>query len=112
KAFGTLLYDQFLVLCADESKAVASGCSIDKSIAFVKNIEQRYGQPLLLRTNVAFLNQEGEIEVVSLDTLKAAYRSGRVVDSTVVFDNLVSTLGAFRTKWKTPLHASWLKRFI
>ena len=35
-ATGDLLFDRFLLLMVDESKAGASGCSIDSSVAFVK----------------------------------------------------------------------------
>ena len=37
-----ILYNRFIVLMVDENDASASGCSIDKSLAFIKNIEQQF----------------------------------------------------------------------
>jgi len=40
-ATARIFYDRFLVLMVDESKAGASGCSIDKSVSFVKMLGQK-----------------------------------------------------------------------
>jgi len=36
RAFGDIYHNQFIVLMVDESLAGASGCSIDKSVHFIK----------------------------------------------------------------------------
>ncbi|MFM7726672.1 MAG: ABC transporter ATPase, partial [Flavobacteriales bacterium] len=36
-----IVYDRFLIIAVDEAFTSASGCSIDKSVAFVKSVEQR-----------------------------------------------------------------------
>ena len=42
KAAGQLINNRFIVLMVDESKAGASGCSIDKSVHFIKSIGSKY----------------------------------------------------------------------
>lgn len=111
KAGGALLYERFIVLMVDESNANASGCSIDKSLAFVKYLEQQYHQPLLLRTNIAFRSGNG-IEVLPLSGLKNDYKTGRLSNQTIVFDNLVSNWEAFSSRWEVPLQNSWMTRFV
>ena len=39
KAKAEIRYNRFLVLIVDESQAGASGCSIDKSVNFMKQLE-------------------------------------------------------------------------
>lgn len=107
---GTILHNRFIILSVDESKTAASGCSIDKSIAFVKYLEQQYGQPLLLRTNIAFRSGT-DISVLPLSELKQAYKAGILKDDTIVFDNLVNSWQAFSERWEVPLKESWMARF-
>lgn len=108
---GTILHNRFIILSVDESNTAASGCSIDKSLAFVKYLEQQYGQPLLLRTNIAYRSGT-EISVLPISELKEACKTGIVNDDTIVFDNLVNTWHAFKERWEVPLKGSWMARFI
>ncbi|HSH65747.1 MAG TPA: ABC transporter ATPase, partial [Bacteroidia bacterium] len=43
KASFDIVYKRFIVIAVDEKQAQASGCSIDKSLAFIQSIEQEYG---------------------------------------------------------------------
>ena len=40
KASFDVLYNRFIILSVDEKQAMASGCSIDSSIRFIKEIEK------------------------------------------------------------------------
>ena len=39
---GRLLYDRFVVLVADEEKLQVSGCSIDSTVRFIKDLGAKY----------------------------------------------------------------------
>src|SRR3954466_6970271 len=54
KAKGEVRYNRFLILIVDESQAGASGCSIDKSVHFMQQIEQAFGINLFDRFNLAY----------------------------------------------------------
>src|ERR1700744_2326032 len=58
KAKGEVRYNRFLVLIVDESQAGASGCSIDKSVNFMKRLEQQFGINLFDRFNLAYRDGE------------------------------------------------------
>src|SRR2546423_14019021 len=58
KAKAEIRYNRFLILIVDESQAGASGCSIDKSVNFIKRLEQEFGINLLDRFNLAY--RQGE----------------------------------------------------
>jgi hypothetical protein len=111
RATGGVMHDRFVVLVVDESQTSASGCSIDKSVAFVKYLEQEYGRQLLLRHQVAWINPAGDIETVALDQLSEAVRAGRIGPETRVFDNLVANRRDYLQRWVVPLRESWMKRF-
>lgn len=111
RALGGVMHDQFIVLVVDETQASTSGCSIDKSIAFVKSLEQKYGRKLLERDKVAWLDENEQIRTVPLSELKTALSEGRINMQTRVFDNLVANRRDFIRKWTVPLGESWMKRF-
>ena len=53
-----LYYHQFIVIFVDEAFQDATGCSIDKSVALMKDIEAKFGVELLDRMNLAFRQEE------------------------------------------------------
>jgi hypothetical protein len=112
RSLGGVMHDLFIVLVVDETQSSASGCSIDKSVAFVKYLEQKYGRKLLLRNNVAWLDQAKQIHVTPLDELGNALAEGKMDMQTLVFDNLVATRKDYLTRWTVPLGESWMKRFV
>lgn len=99
-------YNRFLILFVDESQAGASGCSIDKSVNFMKQLEQHFGISLFDRFNLAY--RDGE-EVISVprhqfeDLLKA----GTINTETIVFNNLAQNITELQTKWEVPFKDSW-----
>ncbi len=112
RSLGGVMHDLFVVLVVDETQSTASGCSIDKSVAFVKYLEQKYNRKLLLRNNVAWLDREESIHLIPLDDLKLALAEGKIDMDTLVFDNLVATRKDYLKRWTVPLRESWMKRFV
>jgi hypothetical protein len=105
------MHDQFVILVVDETKSSTSGCSIDKSVAFVKNLEQKYKRNLLDRGQVAYLDDKEQIHTIPLKDLKEAVQQGKLNMNTRVFDNLVATRKDYISKWVVPLGDSWMKKF-
>src|ERR1700712_4667039 len=54
KAKAEIRYNRFLILIVDEGQAGASGCSIDKSVHFMQQIEAQFGINLFDRFNLAY----------------------------------------------------------
>lgn len=106
KAKAEVRYNRFLILIVDESQAGASGCSIDKSVNFMKGIEQEFGIHLFDRFNFAY--REGE-KVLSAPRhqFEELLKSGKINSQTIVFNNLVHDLGQLETKWEVPFKDSW-----
>jgi len=113
KAFGTVYLHQFIVLMVDESQAGASGCSIDRSVYFLKLIERNFGVELFDRQTFAFRNGKGEaVRTASSEEFARLYQAGEIDDNTLVFDNLVNTKEAFDKGWIKTLGDSWHKKLV
>ncbi len=110
-ARGKIHHHQFLVLEVDESKASASGCSIDASVKFIQDLGFEYGTDFFDRLNFAYLDRE-DVKTAHKDDWPTLYKSGQINDSTIVFNNLVKTKEEMEKKWKIPLGESWHKNFV
>lgn len=111
QASAELLHDRFLVLANNEQAATASGCSIDKSVNFVRELEERFNVSFFDRTQLAFL-REGEMELVSMGDLKSKVASGVINRDTLYFDTLITNYGDLQSDWPRPAQQSWLSRYF
>ena len=110
-ASGVVLLDQFIVLAVDERQAGASGCSIDKSVNFMKELADQYDVSLFDRMIFTFL-QDNKVQTATSSNFKRLFTEGSISKDTFVFDNLVNNVGDLKTAWLKPLALSWHKRFV
>ncbi|HEY2583720.1 MAG TPA: ABC transporter ATPase [Mucilaginibacter sp.] len=106
KAAAEIRYNRFLILIVDESQAGASGCSIDKSVHFIKHIEEAYHIHLLDRFNLAY-REGAEVLSAPRHDFEEMLKRGSINTSTIVFNNMVQTLKELQTKWEVPFKDSW-----
>jgi hypothetical protein len=99
-------YNRFLILIVDESQAGASGCSIDKSVNFMKQLEQHFSISLFDRFNLAYHNGE-EVVSVPRQQFEELLKGGQINTDTIVFNNLVQNVAELQTKWEVPFKDSW-----
>lgn len=111
KAHANLLHERFVVLMVDESSAGASGCSIDKSVYFLKQLQAKYGLNLFDRMRFSF-KKDGEVHTVDKDTFAALYQKAEINDETPVFDTLVKSKEELDRQLVKPLGESWHKRMV
>ena len=110
-AAAEVVYNRFLIFVADESAFQVSGCSIDSSVRFVKDVESQLKADLFNRLNVAW--REGdEIKSAAKDEFEALLRSGQVDENTIVFNNLVQTKEQLEKAWEVPVKESWHKMML
>lgn len=106
-----VLHKRFIVIAVDEKQALASGCSIDKSVQFVKGLEEGLGLSLFDRMHVAY-RRGNEIVSCSLQEFEELASLKKVDESTIVFNNMVASKAAFDTEWEVPLSKSWQSRVL
>lgn len=112
KAFYHVFFNRFVCLFVDEDTLGASGCSIDSSVHFIQSLERTFDISLMNRTDVAYLDSEGNIQIKNLPELKSAFKSGELTADTLVFNNLVGTKDEMETNWIVPASQSWHKRML
>ncbi len=106
-AQGEVLYHRFIVLAADESAFNVSGCSIDSSIHFIQQLEAELQVKLFDRLQVASLH-DNQIQVAPQAEIRKKIQEGSFALDTIIFNNLVGTLGEFRSGWQIPVAESWI----
>jgi hypothetical protein len=106
KAAAEVRYNRFLILIVDESQAGASGCSIDKSVNFIKQIEKEFNINLLDRFNLAY-REENEVLSAPRHDFEEMLKQGTITTETIVFNNMVQNLNELQTKWEVPFKDSW-----
>ena len=106
KAKAEIRYNRFIILIVDESQAGASGCSIDKSVRFMKDIEQQFGINLFDRFNLAYRSDE-QILSAPRHTFEGLISNKTIDANTIVFNNMVQNLAELETKWEVPFKDSW-----
>jgi hypothetical protein len=106
-----LPYNRFIVLGLDQSVAGASGCSIDSSVHFIQEVEKEFQIDLMDKMNVTYKNGAFVAHKDLIDFRKMA-KAKSVSDKTIVFNNLVQSVGEYRENWEVPASESWHARFF
>lgn len=96
KAYGEVVNHAHLILAVDESAHNASGCSIDTSVRFIKQLEKELQLSFFNRLKMLTLSNDRFTYVNYADL------SG-LPDETIVFNNTISTVGEFKNSWKLPI---------
>jgi hypothetical protein len=104
-------YNRFIILAVNQEVQQATGCSIDSSVAFIQNLEQKYQVILLDKMNVTFKNGD-HIAHKSLIDFKRMVKEKAVTVNTIVFNNLVNSIEEFNDNWEVPAGESWHSRFF
>ncbi|WP_420322281.1 ABC transporter ATPase [Flagellimonas sp.] len=104
-------YNRFIVIGLDQTNASASGCSIDASVHFIQQLEQKYSVELMDRMNVSY--KQGEyVAYKSLKDFKKMAKDKAISKNTIVFNNLVANKLEYLEHWEVPASDSWHSRFV
>ncbi|TAH25250.1 MAG: hypothetical protein EAZ07_07600 [Cytophagales bacterium] len=112
KASYQILEQRFILIAVDESYSNASGCSIDKSVAIIKKLDESLNLGLLNRGSLSYISSTSEIMTINFDQIKKAISSGEIDSETIVFDCNITQLSDLKQNWKKPAKETWLKRMI
>ncbi len=101
----------FLIIYIDEGYALASGCSIDKSVHFIQKLEKQYNLSLFERMNVAF-RKDDSISIIPVSALISSLRNRELNENNVVFNNLIQTKEELEKNWEIPIGRSWIMEAV
>jgi hypothetical protein len=103
--------NRLVIFKVNEDKYNASGCSIDKQLRFVKELEQAFSVELLNRLLVAY-EQNEEVVVAKQSQISELLASNQINENTLIYNNTISQSSDLATNWKQPLHQTWLSKYI
>ena len=106
KATIEIFHNLFVVVFADEKQALASGCSIDKSLKFIQSLESELNISLLDRMQVAYLEKD-EIKTLHLHKFIEEIKNKMISPDVKVFNNLIQTKDQLLNKWLVLITESW-----
>lgn len=105
-----ILHNRFIVLAADEEKCMASGCSIDSSVAVIRKLGNLLAVDFFKRTDIAFMKND-IVDSLPLPIFKKQLANGTLSSSLEVFNTLAERKSQL-TDLLIPVEKSWLSRFI
>ena len=111
KAWGGILHNLFLVLVADEDFHPVSGCSIDSSVHFIREISKQIGVDFFNRTNIGVFNTD-HWEVYPQPVVVDRIKIGEIAPEDKLFNYRVADKAALMQHFSLPVSESWLARHI
>ncbi len=102
---------QFIIMALDEDFHNPSGCSIDSSVAVLRQIQSAIDVDFLDRSVVSFFLDD-KVELIPLIEIKAGFASGRLQSDTITFNTLAATKGEWQVRWQIAAEKSWLAKYL
>jgi len=104
-------HHHFIIIKANEAQYSASGCSIDKQVQFIKELEKKYSLTLLNRLLVAYKKGD-EILVSYSSKIPQLLTEGVINENTLVFNVALSSEEELNTVFETPIKETWLSKYL
>lgn len=102
--------NQFVFLMVDETRAGASGCSIDKSVHFLEELGLALNVDFFDRMRFAWVGEDNRLHFANQAELRDAVKNQQITDTTLMANTLVQTKSDLIEKWLLPFNKSWHRR--
>jgi hypothetical protein len=102
----SIFFQRIVVITANEDDAQASGCGIDKSVHFMKDLGGKLGVDFFQRTAVLF-QQNNEWRGAQMHEFWGMRKALIVNDETSVVDTTIRTFGQLKREFVKPFKLSW-----
>lgn len=106
-----LAFDRFLIIGANEEVNEASGCSIDKSVAFITHLGKKINSDFLDRSVIAF-RLDGEVYTSDFKEFKNRLSRNEIPETSEIFNNAIQIKKQLDEDWIKPLAISWLGKYL
>lgn len=101
-----ILHRRFILVAADDCDGSMCGRAQDAQVKLMKALEEELNITLLDRMLIAFRNDEGKVDVTSMNNFQNLLSSKTFSENTIVFNNMITHVGEF-DKWEVPVKESW-----
>lgn len=103
--------NQFIVVCVDEEKEAASGCSIDSLGGVMREIDNEFQLGLFDRMKASFV-ENGELKTMKLQDFRNGLKNGEISTKIEVFDFSKNSYIDFLSDFLLPLKRSWAGIYV
>lgn len=103
-------YSQVIIVAVNEAMNAASGCSIDASTRWFKDLGENLQVDFFSR-DVAVVRNE-QVELLPLGQLKVAVEAGHLTHEDQIITPLLQTAKQYRDSWLSLAADSYLKRYF
>ncbi len=103
-------FDQFLIIGVNEDVNEASGCSIDKCVAFIRQMGKSLNTDFLDRSLIAY-RLDGKMHIMDFKDFKNSLSKDEISQRAEIFNNAVHTKKEFDKEWIQPVETSWLGKY-
>ena len=103
--------NQFIVICVDEEKEAASGCSIDALGTVMREMDSEFELGLFDRMKASFI-ENGETKTMKLQEFRKGLKEKTISTDIEVFDFSKNTYVAFLSDFLLPLNRSWAGIYV
>lgn len=110
KADFEIFSNRIILVKVDEALYNASGCSIDKLLRFVKELEEKFNVELLNRMLIPY-EKEDKLEIIPTSKLREKLSIKEITENTVVYITSISDENEL-SAWKKPLKETWLSKYL
>lgn len=105
-----VLHNRFIIIAVDEMQNQASGCSIDASTRWLKELGLEMNLDFFDRS-VGFIYHE-MLKTTEIAKIKSLVTEGILTPDTLIFNNLISNIQEFKSNWNIKASESWMKRYF
>ena len=103
--------NQFIIICVDEEKEAASGCSIDSLNGIMRNLDNEFQLGLFDRMKASFM-EDGDVKTLKLQEFRNGLKNGDISENIEVFDFSKDSYVSFLSDFLLPLKRSWAKIYV
>lgn len=111
KAGFSILENCFLVIGIDRAYENASGCSIDASVEFIKQLEHTYNVSFLDWQNSAY-SYDNTVQLIRRSVLEDKLKKGAIDQGIRLYNTGLSDKSGLREKWLVTLRETSLYNLI
>lgn len=111
-ATADVLHNRFVIVALDETRAGASGCSIDSLFRKVSELESHLALRLLDSSLVFYGDHAGNVQATDRGGFRKLATEGVISDATSVYDPALGTLGEVRRAWPAAAAESWHRSLL
>lgn len=102
----------FVVLQVDQDEAMATGCSIDKSLQWIQHLGQTLGIDFLDRMQLAWIGADGALIHCRMAEIAQHIETGTLQPDMPIFDNTLSLGADMKQRWSVAARKSWVARYF